>query len=88
VAAKFLGALGGGWSLPRAEAVLVGWGMVPRGEVGIVVAGLGITAGAISGSLYSVVVGMAVATTLLVPPLLPRLVRGAAPVTAEADPEH
>ena len=86
VVAKFGGAFLGGWSLPRGEAVLVGWGMVPRGEVGIVVAGLGFTAGAISGSLYSVVVGMAVATTLLVPPLLPRLVRHAAPAAAPAAP--
>ncbi len=85
VVAKFGGAFLGGWSLPRGEAVLVGWGMVPRGEVGIVVAGLGFTAGAISGSLYSVVVGMAVATTLLVPPLLPRLVRHAAPVAEPAN---
>ncbi len=37
----FIGALGQG---PRGAA-LVGWGMVPRGEVGIVVAGLGLSAG-------------------------------------------
>ena len=51
--------------------------MVPRGEVGIVVAGLGLSAGAITGELYSVVVGMAILTTLLVPPLLPAFVRRA-----------
>jgi Kef-type K+ transport system membrane component KefB len=51
--------------------------MIPRGEVGIVVAGLGLSTRAIDGSLYSVVVGMAVITTLIVPPFLPALVRRA-----------
>jgi Kef-type K+ transport system membrane component KefB len=51
--------------------------MVPRGEVGIVIAGLGLAAGAISGELYTVVVAMAVITTLIVPPLVPFLVRRA-----------
>jgi Kef-type K+ transport system membrane component KefB len=53
--------------------------MVPRGEVGIVVAGLGLTTGAIDGQIYSVVVGMAVLTTLIVPPLLPRLMASSDP---------
>jgi Kef-type K+ transport system membrane component KefB len=39
-----------------------------------VVAGLGLQLGAIQGPVYSVVVGMAVLTTLLVPPFLPWLV--------------
>jgi Kef-type K+ transport system membrane component KefB len=62
--------------------------MVPRGEVGVVVAGLGLSAGAISGQLYSVVVGMAILTTLLVPPLLPGLVRraeGGTPPATDAE---
>ena len=62
-----------------ARAIAIGWGMVPRGEVGIVVAGLGLAAGAIDGPIYSIVVGMAVLTTLVVPPLLPLLVRRAEP---------
>ena len=70
----FIGAIRQGW----ARATLIGWGMVPRGEVGIVVAGLGLSYGAIDSEMYSVVVGMAVITTLVVPPLLPALVRRAA----------
>jgi Kef-type K+ transport system membrane component KefB len=77
VATKFLGSFIGAISLGARRAVLVGWGMVPRGEVGIVVAGLGLQIGVIGGSMYSVVVAMAIATTLLVPPLIPRLVRWA-----------
>jgi Kef-type K+ transport system membrane component KefB len=77
VATKFIGAFLGAIRLGRAEATLIGWGMVPRGEVGIVVAGLGLQLGAIEGQLYTVVVAMAILTTLIVPPLLPALVRRA-----------
>jgi Kef-type K+ transport system membrane component KefB len=79
VATKFVGAFLGALRVGRARATLIGVGMIPRGEVGVVVAGLGLTAGAISGELYSVVVGMAILTTLLVPPLLPALARRAEP---------
>ncbi|HEX6129296.1 MAG TPA: cation:proton antiporter [Candidatus Limnocylindria bacterium] len=77
VATKFVGAFFGAIRSGLARAALIGWGMVPRGEVGVVVAGLGLSAGAITGQLYSVVVGMAILTTLLVPPLLPWLVKRA-----------
>jgi Kef-type K+ transport system membrane component KefB len=77
VLTKFVGAYLGAIRQGAARAALVGWGMVPRGEVGIVVAGLGLSAGAIDTAMYSVVIGMAVITTLIVPPLLPVLVRRA-----------
>lgn len=77
VASKFVGAFIGALRQGRARATLIGWGMVPRGEVGIVVAGLGLSTGAINSEIYSVVVGMAIITTLIVPPLLPMLVRRA-----------
>jgi len=44
--------------------------MVPRGEVGMVVAQIGLGLGVIQQSVYAVVVFMAVATTLAAPPLL------------------
>jgi len=74
IGTKFIGAFIGAIRFGRAEAALIGWGMVPRGEVGIVVAGLGLQIGAIEGQLYTVVVAMAVLTTLIVPPVLPALV--------------
>jgi len=83
VMTKFAGAFAGAIRVGRQRAALIGWGMVPRGEVGIVVAGLGLGAGAISSQLYSVVVGMAVLTTLMVPPLMAPLVRRAEPGAAE-----
>jgi Kef-type K+ transport system membrane component KefB len=49
--------------------------MIPRGEVGIIVAGIGATAGVIGSERFAVIVAMSVATTLLAPPLLRRALR-------------
>lgn len=73
VAAKLLGALVGARSLGRTEARIVGVGMIPRGEVGIIVAGIGAYAGVIDERLFAAVVGMSVLTTLIVPPVLRKL---------------
>ena len=54
---------------PR-DAHVVGVGMVPRGEVGIIVAGIGATSGVIGDDLFAIIVGMSIATTLFVPPVL------------------
>jgi len=43
---------------------------MPRGEVGIVVAQIGLSLGVIEARLYAVVFFMSVATTLIAPPLL------------------
>jgi Kef-type K+ transport system membrane component KefB len=40
--------------------------------VGIIVAGIGATAGVVEDQLFAVIVGMSVLTTLLIPPLLRR----------------
>ena len=70
IATKFAGSWLGARSLGTAGAAFVGVGMVPRGEVGIIVAGIGAATGVVGDELFAVVVGMAVATTLVVPPLL------------------
>jgi Kef-type K+ transport system membrane component KefB len=67
---KLAGAWLGARSMGGREALFVGVGMVPRGEVGIIVAGIGEAAGVIDAQLFAVIVGMSVATTLLAPPLL------------------
>jgi Kef-type K+ transport system membrane component KefB len=61
-----LGALG----LGAPEALRVGAGMIPRGEVTMVVAQLGLTMGVIGRDLFGVVVLVAVATALVAPPLI------------------
>ncbi len=57
-------------SLGRQQALQIGVGMVPRGEVGIIVAQIGLSLGVMSSALYGVVVFMAIATTLIAPPFL------------------
>jgi Kef-type K+ transport system membrane component KefB len=70
VLTKALGGLLGSWSLGRWEAATVGFGMVPRGEVGIVVANLGLAAGLLSAGLFSAVLVAVVITTIVAPYLL------------------
>lgn len=67
---KLIGCAAGAWSLGLRRAAQVGVGMMPRGEVGIVVAQIGLSLGVIDARLYAVVLFMAVATTLIAPPLL------------------
>lgn len=52
------------------SAIRVGVGMVPRGEVGLVVVGIGFTAGIVEGSLYGAIVMMVAATTIVAPALI------------------
>jgi Kef-type K+ transport system membrane component KefB len=54
----------------RGKAMKVGIGMVSRGEVGLIVAGVGITAGVIGTSTYTSVIIMVAVTTLMTPILL------------------
>jgi len=73
VLTKFVGAYAGALRLGRRDAAFVGAGMVPRGEVGIIVAGIGAATGTIDAELFAVIVAMSVLTTLIVPPVLRRL---------------
>lgn len=67
---KFIGCGIGALGMGPRNALRIGVGMVPRGEVGMIVAQLGLAMGAMSTEIYGVVVFMAVATTLLAPPLI------------------
>lgn len=67
-----LGALLSG--MGRAEAALVGFGMAPRGEVALIIAVFGLSAGALSVPEYSVISAMAFITTIIVPPIFNHLV--------------
>lgn len=77
-----LGVLNLGWR----RAAQVGMGMVPRGEVGIVVAQLGLGLGVIDNALFGVVLFMAVVTTLIAPPLLKVLFANEPAAQAEIGP--
>ena len=56
----------------RSKGFKVGYGMISRGEVGLIVAGVAISAGAISQSIYAAILGMIMITTVLAPLLLRR----------------
>ena len=54
---------------------LVGWGMVPRGEVGLIFATMGLQLGVLPEAEFSVIVIMVILTTLMTPPILSYLLR-------------
>jgi Kef-type K+ transport system membrane component KefB len=49
--------------------------MLPRGEVALIIAGLGLAAGAIDRAIFGVAVLMTLVTTLVAPPALVALFR-------------
>jgi Kef-type K+ transport system membrane component KefB len=53
--------------------------MIPRGEVGLIVAAVGLRLHTILEAVYLVVVGMSLVTTLLTPPILRLLLPRTAP---------
>lgn len=67
---KYIGCGLGSLKLGRGSANIIGVGMVPRGEVGIIVATIGLNMEVVSQSLFSVVVFMSMATTIVAPFLL------------------
>jgi len=67
---KLIGCGLGAARLGRRRALQVGVGMIPRGEVGIVVAQIGLAMAAVSDIIYGVVLAMAVITTLAAPPFI------------------
>jgi Kef-type K+ transport system membrane component KefB len=69
--------------LGKKKAAQIGMGMVPRGEVGVVVAQIGLSLNAVDDAAYGVVLFMAIATTLIAPPFLVRLFRDEARVDEE-----
>ncbi|EKE05999.1 MAG: Sodium/hydrogen exchanger [uncultured bacterium] len=58
--------------------ILIGFGMVPRGEVGLIFATIGKTLGVVSDEVFSIIVIMVILTTLLTPPILTYLLKKSA----------
>ncbi len=54
----------------RADRLTVGIGMIPRGEVGLIFAGIGKSTGILDDQIFSAIVVMVMITTFLTPPLL------------------
>ncbi len=51
----------------RPRSMRVGIGMVSRGEVGLIVAGVGVSSGALTNNIYTAVIIMVAATTIITP---------------------
>lgn len=66
------GKIASGWAVPwsKFNRAAVGLGMMPRGEVGLIFANIGLTSGVLSRELFSAIMIMVIATTFLAPPLL------------------
>ena len=75
IASKFVGGYLGALSLGQRGAAIVGVGMVPRGEVGVVVASLGLAAGVFTNEIYAVIVAMSLLTSIVTPPVLAMLLK-------------
>jgi len=71
-AGKFLGALIGGrvGGLTGLESIALATGMNARGSTEVIVASVGLSMGALNNHLYTMVVAMAVVTTMIMPPTL------------------
>lgn len=69
---KFAGAFVGGklGGLNRRESLALACAMNARGSTEVIVASIGLSAGVFSQDLYTLIVGMAVITTLAMPPML------------------
>lgn len=65
--------------------IVIGVGMVPRGEVGLIFAQIGLASGLLTNGLYSAVALMVMLTTLMTPPLLRRLLEPRPPTTTRRD---
>ncbi len=70
VVTKFVGCGIGAYGIGWRRSAQIGVGMVPRGEVGIVVAQIGLSLGVISPPFFASVLFMAIATTLIAPPFI------------------
>lgn len=70
-----LGKLAAGWAAPwvRFRRIVVGVGMVPRGEVGLIFADIGRRAGILNEAVFGAILIMVMATTFVAPPALKML---------------
>ena len=75
VVSKLVGGYLGALPMGKRGALIVGVGMIPRGEVGVVVASLGLAAGVFSARTYALIVAMSLLTAMVTPPVLALLLR-------------
>ncbi|NEO25522.1 MAG: cation:proton antiporter [Kamptonema sp. SIO4C4] len=69
---------------PDLRKLAIGVGMIPRGEVGLVFAGVGAESGALSSATEAAIIMMVITTTFLAPPLLRVVLREPTPASEES----
>ncbi len=77
-----------GWAVfnqPQINRIAIGVGMIPRGEVGLVFAGIGSASGVLSKPLEAAIIIMVILTTFLAPPLLRWAFKGDEEAIEQAD---
>jgi Kef-type K+ transport system membrane component KefB len=70
IAGKMIGGALGARSMGTQSALIIGTGMVPRGEVGIILASLGLSAKVFDEQLYAIIIAMSLLTSVIAPPAL------------------
>jgi Na+:H+ antiporter len=78
IVSKLLGGFVGALSLGKRGALIVGVGMIPRGEVGVVIASLGLATDVFSPHTYALIVAMSLLTSVVTPPVLALLFKAGA----------
>lgn len=71
----FAGKIATGIFAGKVNKWIVGWGMVPRGEVGLIFAASGLHLGVINQQIFSMIVIVIMFTTLFTPPILALVIR-------------
>lgn len=77
VVSKFLAGYAPFWF--RGRKSVIGIGMIPRGEVGLIFAQMGMSSGVLNEGLFSAITLMVMATTFMVPPILRHLLPTSVP---------
>jgi Na+:H+ antiporter len=72
----------------KGKAMKVGIGMISRGEVGLIVAGVGVSSGALTNDIYTTVIIMVALTTIITPVWLKIAYRKDPPEPSRNQPEH
>ena len=91
VAIAIIGKLMTGWAVfgqPQINRLAIGVGMIPRGEVGLVFAGIGAASGVLDKPLEAAIIIMVILTTFLAPPFLRYAFKGqeeAQPIESAVD---
>lgn len=87
IVAAIVGKLAAGFAAPWFEGnkLVIGVGMIPRGEVGLIFAQMGLSAGVFDSKMFGAVTLMVMVTTFIAPPLLKGLFP---PITDETVQSH